>query len=279
MDPQQPGDGGGLQPFWCVPVALPVTFSSSNPSTTTANQQPDAPHDRTLTAYNPLMANWQIFLFEIGGFGAVLALALVIIGKWFLKQVAATLNSYVAAYALETARTEARMKHLEKLADEQAHLTKTVEGIQDQIAALAKSRDNRWAFRKDVYVRLLNSITDCISVLTQLHDLQTSFPGNSETPDAEMQEKLEDHRIRFLSASATFIRYANVAPLAVADRVLPVLTVLDKQLPTWFSSHLDRTLSLRIVANFKSARDALLEAGRNDLWDLQEPKARAASAT
>lgn len=215
------------------------------------------------------MADWQIFLFEIGGFGAVLALALVVIGKWFLKQVAATLNSYVTTYAMETARTEARMKHLEKLADEQAHLTKTVEGIQDQIAALAKSRDNRWAFKKNLYVRLLNSITDCISVLAELHDLQTSFPGNLETPDADTQEKLEDHRKRFLAASATFIRYANVAPLAVADKVLPVLMVLDKQLPTWFSSHLDRTVSLRIIGNFKTARDVLLDAGRKDLWESE----------
>jgi len=40
------------------------------------------------------MADWMIFRFKIGRFGAVLVLALVVMGKWLL---AAALNSYVMA--------------------------------------------------------------------------------------------------------------------------------------------------------------------------------------
>ena len=64
-------------------------------------------------AYNPLVADWLIFLFKIGGFGAVLLLAVIVMGKW-LKQIAAALNSYVTAYAQKTAKIDARMKHLEQ---------------------------------------------------------------------------------------------------------------------------------------------------------------------
>ena len=83
-------------------------------------------------------------------------LALFVMGKWLLKQIAAAMNSYVTAYAQETGKIDARIKHLEKLADEQAHLTRTVEIIKDEIAAQAKSRDNRWEFQKDVYTWIMH---------------------------------------------------------------------------------------------------------------------------
>src|ERR1022692_655263 len=108
------------------------------------------------------MADWLIFLLKLGGFGAVLVLALIVMGKWLLKQIAAALNSYVTAYAQETAKIDARIKHLEKLAEEQARLTRTVESIKDQFAAQAKSRDNRWAFRKEIYVHLVNATSRLI---------------------------------------------------------------------------------------------------------------------
>jgi len=38
-----------------------------------------------VTAYNPLMADWLIFLCKIGGFGTVLVLALVVMGSLFTR--------------------------------------------------------------------------------------------------------------------------------------------------------------------------------------------------
>jgi hypothetical protein len=39
------------------------------------------------------MADWLIFLFKIGGFGAVLVLALIVMSKWLLKQIVSGLSS------------------------------------------------------------------------------------------------------------------------------------------------------------------------------------------
>ena len=143
-----------------------------------------------------------------------------------------------------------------------------IERTKDEIAAEAKIRDNRWAFRKDVYVNLVYSITDCILVLAQFHDLQLLV--KFENPDADIQKRLEDHRARFMAASATFVRNANLAPLAIADSVLPVLMTLDKQLPAFFASQPERATSLKIIANFNAALSALQLAGREDLWGTPE---------
>ena len=98
------------------------------------------------------MTDWLPPLLQIGGIGAVLAVALFIIGRWLLNQITAALNSFVTAYAQETAEIDARIERIEKMAEEQAYLTRTVESIKADIAAQVKSRDNRWAFRKDVYL-------------------------------------------------------------------------------------------------------------------------------
>src|ERR1039457_3040879 len=111
------------------------------------------------------MANWLIAILQFGGLGAVL----VLMGKWLLKQITAALNSYVTAYAQETAKIDARIERLEKLAEEQARLTRTVESIKDEIAAQAKRRDNRWEFRKDVYVNLITASHDLLKTLHNLN--------------------------------------------------------------------------------------------------------------
>jgi hypothetical protein len=108
------------------------------------------------------MNNWLTLLLQIGGTGAVIAVALFVMGKWLLTKITAALNAYVVAYAQETAKIDARIERLEKLAEEQARLTRTVEGIKDEIATQAKSRDNRWAFRKDVYVNLITATSGLI---------------------------------------------------------------------------------------------------------------------
>jgi multidrug efflux pump subunit AcrA (membrane-fusion protein) len=223
------------------------------------------------------MADWLVHLLQIGGLGAVLLLALFAGGKWLLKRITAALDSYATAYLQQEAEIDARIANLEKLAKEQERLTRTVESIKDEIAAEAKRRDNRWEFRKTVYVNLLTSITDVISALAQLHDLQAEFPIKSANP--ELQKTLEDHRANFRSASASFIRYAALAPLAIADSVLPITMALDKQLPASFLSNPEGATSmLGVIASFNNARDALQDAGREDLWGTLEAGSGQAGA-
>jgi|ERR1022692_4857381 50S ribosomal subunit-associated GTPase HflX len=151
------------------------------------------------------MANWLIAILQFGGLGAVL----VLMGKWLLKQITAALNSYVTAYAQETAKIDARIERLEKLAEEQARLTRTVESIKDEIAAQAKRRDNRWEFRKDVYVNLINATTDMLAGCSALL--------NSVNKQATFQKNV-------WPSLTTFLRHAGLAELATADPV-PTLVI------------------------------------------------------
>lgn len=49
------------------------------------------------------------------------------------------MTTYVTAYTEETARINARIGRIEKLAEEQAHFTRIVESIKDEITAQAKA--------------------------------------------------------------------------------------------------------------------------------------------
>src|ERR1017187_6146404 len=141
------------------------------------------------------MNDWLVLLLQIGGTGAVIAVALFIIGKWLLNQITTALKSYVTAYAQQTANIDARMANLEKLAEEQARLTRTVEGIKDDIAAQAKSRDNQWAFKKDVYTNLITTTTDINSVLSKHLHLESSLSAQgipSPSRDAALTKQLSE---------------------------------------------------------------------------------------
>lgn len=53
-----------------------------------------------------------------------------------------TLNSYATTYANSQASIDVRMRNLDKLAEELACLTRTVESIKAELAAQAKIRDS-----------------------------------------------------------------------------------------------------------------------------------------
>jgi len=151
-----------------------------------------------------------------------------------------------------------------------------VEVAKAKIAAEYRSKDNRWEFQKNVYVKLLTSITDIILALARINELQ---PLSSALPDnSDLQKRLEVHRTNLLSASATFSQNASLAPLAVANSVLPVVMTLEKKLPRWILSDPDRAATNQTLADFNVARDALQEAGRKDLWGDSELEAADAKS-
>jgi 3-methyladenine DNA glycosylase/8-oxoguanine DNA glycosylase len=158
----------------------------------------------------------------------------------------------VTAYAQETAKIDTRIKHLEKLAEEQARLTRTVESIKDEIAAQAKSRDNRWAFRKEVYVNLIIATTDMLTGCSALL--------NSIDKQATFQKDV----LPFLT---NFLRHAGLAQLATADPVPTLVSVAVNEIMRIDSRTAEFEQIRTLAAHLYSLRTSLLEAGRKDLWD------------
>ena len=90
------------------------------------------------------MADWLLFLLRLLGNAGLIAVASFILGKWLWGKIDKTLESYATTYATGQAAIDVRIRNLEKLAEEQSRLTRTVETIKDEIAATRKTYDNRW---------------------------------------------------------------------------------------------------------------------------------------
>jgi hypothetical protein len=212
-------------------------------------------------------------------------LALFVEGKWLIKRITAALDSYTAAYLQQKAAIDARIASLEGLAEEQARLTRTVEGIKDEIAAQAKSRDNRWAFRKDVYVNLINATTDLIRFYADFRlTLMAAAAMDHNDPEATRhfdQERVE-HWNQFRTVTDTLMRHLHLARLATADEVFPALEQTTKDLltATDLYSLTPEALTSRIMSYF-DLRTRLCDAGRKDLWGTpgDELTAEAAKQT
>jgi hypothetical protein len=68
------------------------------------------------------MADWMLLLVKVFGHIAILAILLVAVGKWLLGRITKLLDSYNTAYMQQKATIDARIDHLEKLAEEQPGL-------------------------------------------------------------------------------------------------------------------------------------------------------------
>jgi hypothetical protein len=219
------------------------------------------------------MADWLILLLKYGGFGAVLLLALWIMGGWLLKRINAALDSYTTAYLQQKAGIDARIANLEKLAEEQARLTRTVESIKDEIAAQAKSRDNKWAFKKDVYVRLITSTGELLRFYLEVGRRGLADGSASEDVRAKSKEEFSAMTDRLMTDFC-------LARLATANNVIAVIDKLEAEL----RAIADRNpFSVETVQQklliYQNFRNLLCIAGREDLWPTPETEPRAEAAT
>jgi hypothetical protein len=231
------------------------------------------------------MADWLLHsLFQIGGTAALLTFAGVAAGKWLLKKIDAALESYNKAYHEQKGAIDARIDRIEKLVEEQARLTRTVESIKDEIAAGAKSRDNRWAFRKDTYVSLIKATSDLISAQLELMGCarrysQLNVPGVLDTEEGIVASANEASD-RSKQAIRAFLESASLAPLAVADSVADAIRTVNPRLDNCdlrdpeAERHLQEGVEL-----FRSLLLLFHSAGRKDLWGTPEPTLYAQAAT
>jgi hypothetical protein len=159
-----------------------------------------------------------------------------------------------------------------------------VEAAKANIAAEAKSRDNRWAFRKDVYVNLINATTDLIRFYANLRltNAKTAVVERN-APDAarrfhEEQERVE-HWKQFRMVTDTLMKHLHLAKLATADEVFPALEKTTKDLfsATDPYSLSPEALTDRIMTYF-DLRTRLCDAGRKDLWGAPNSEAKADAA-
>jgi hypothetical protein len=219
------------------------------------------------------MTDWLMLILQIGGVGAVVALAVAITGKWLWEKFNAAFDSYVTAYSQQQANINARIANLQKLAEEQAQLTRTVESIKDEIAAQAKSRDNRWAFRKDIYCQLVAATSQLLDYeIAVSYFLQTS--GDPKSDPKQQVERLHASRKDRQKTLHSFFQAIALAPLATADEIRTAISGFRLRLKDPDTIE-DSEYNVKHLSGFL---DTLQNAGRKDLWGTPEPEAKAEAA-
>ena len=155
----------------------------------------------------------------------------------------------------------------------------TVESIKDEIAAQRRSYDNRWAFRKDVYVNLIKLVSDLVHLrlgFLQLANLQRALaPTDGVELQAVHEQKAANLR-RYRAVLKQYINQVAIAPLAMADNVIVALKLPQ---PTLIGSTQPDPIEEQQIRQEVSALNDILrtlaEGGRKDLWGAPEPQAKA----
>lgn len=157
-----------------------------------------------------LMAAWLVHLLvQIGGTAPLLALAGFVMSKWLWRKINAALESYTTAYFNGQAAIDVRIRNLEKLAEERARLTRTEESVKDEIAAQRRLENNRWDFKKDVY---LNLVTLGFELLGHLDRLQQFLEEPTNEYQPEVLNKCLDSFSRYAWIAEHLRRQTNSSP-------------------------------------------------------------------
>src|ERR1019366_5451330 len=149
-----------------------------------------------------------------------------------------------------------------------------LEIARDKITAEAKSRDNRWAFRKDIYTGLMKATTNLIFTYSTIQLLSIALNDNSNPANEQrLLQVIKDlHEV-----AKDFILHVRLAPFAVADEVSQLAREAIKEITTdesvvrsaAFQSSLESKMRKLVELQLK-----LQEAGRKDLWDIPEERAK-----
>jgi hypothetical protein len=154
-----------------------------------------------------------------------------------------------------------------------------IEKVKDDIAAEARSRDNRWAFRKEIYVNVITASTDLLAVLNEkagLHRIRMSAQPLAEDAAGLLAKQEECNSVKLADATNRFLLYANLSPLATADDVKALIEDVKHQIGKpldYGGATFEGQISEKLDA-IRSLIQRLWVAGRKDLWGTPETQAK-----
>src|SRR5664280_1885710 len=145
---------------------------------------------------------------------------------------------------------------------------------------------------RDIHVNLIKATTDQNSstkdmakTFMKYHQAKEATPVNQATLQRcgkDMQMALD----KLTDANRTFDIYSNLAPLAMADDVLPLISAIQNALALSPSQEVNVDQPDTITAfdrrwgtAYTELLEKLQETGRKDLWGMPEPEAKAESTT
>jgi len=183
----------------------------------------------------------------------------------FTSLLAAGGGAWFGAYLKEKARNYATREDLEEVLQQLRKTTQTTEIIKSEISGDLWERQNRWTFKKDLYVQLLNSLGDAASAVRQLLFLDEKLQAASQRyPESELAQSMDPHFEDMRKAMVEIRRSAFVAPLVGTEATRQAL---DKLLEGWLKAENPggREYLEGCRTSLSKAIDAVTDAAREDL--------------
>jgi hypothetical protein len=124
-------------------------------------------------------------------------------------------------YSEESAKLRAQSDSLEKLIEQTRALTTTAEGIKSQLSNEAWDRQMRWTFKKDMYIRLMETLGGHQSNHEYNLHLEVVRRRDSKNP---LYAQVRDAAIeRTKQAQMELVRVACSAPLVISPQAHQIL--------------------------------------------------------
>ena len=163
------------------------------------------------TSTNPIFANW----WQMLAFASAVTSVLTTVGVYLVARFTTVFDAYVG----EHAKLMAQFQSIDRLVVQTEQLTRAAEGIKAQVTDQVWDRQMRWTYKRDVYIRLIESLG---RMRTGLSRLQAAF--NSDiSGEAWAQEVAASGAKQVTEALDEFLCADDVAPVVASKGVLAAL--------------------------------------------------------
>lgn len=181
--------------------------------------------------------------------------------------VAGALGAFLGAYFTKRGETLAVQRDLDIIKRSLRETTAVTEKIKAQMSGDLWERQNRWTFKRDLYIKLLETLRVAYTAVDYLYDVETHV---ILCESAAQKKRFSAQQEKLAEALEEINRTTAVAALVLNDEGQSTLTQLDRELTeannaeNWFDC-----LEGRLAA-IKTATVALKTAANADL--VLEPR-------
>ncbi len=167
------------------------------------------------------------------------------------------LGAYFGAYFREKGKNLATREDIDRI-------TRITEDIKADVSGDLWERQNRWTFKKELYIRLLQSLGDGAACVNHLLLLDEQLPKAPVSGIPKTQELQDEYLSNLQTAMVEIRRAAFIVPLVCTEATT---IALDKYREEWRKAELDsgrKYLEGCLVALIP-AIESIMGAAREDL--------------
>jgi hypothetical protein len=171
------------------------------------------------TATGLIVIGWKVALALVAGSGVVTTIGVFLLARF---------TSVFDAYAGERARLTAQFHNLDRLVEQTEKLTATTEAIKARVSDEVWDRQMRWNFKKDMYIRLMETIGQHMGnheYNMHLESVRRKNPNNALYPSAR-DEAIRRSQIALMELN----KVACSAPLVISSESHRILVDTQRAL-------------------------------------------------